>query len=162
MDRLGVAHRALLEHRPGDAVPVVAEVLASGPRGAVQAWAAELAGWTRLVQGDVEGAIAAARSAAPTVEPSSSFRAAVALAQGRQAEGVAVMAWGFAHDTAAPPKSLGAVAVGGTGTAAEVARELVLMGDAGHTGAKVLRDLLAYTGYRDAAAAVDAALTPLA
>ena len=70
------------------------------------------------------------------------------------------MAWGFAHDAVGPPKSLGAVAVGGTGTAAEVAGELVLMGDSGRTGAVVLRDLLSYAGYHDGAAEVDAVLAP--
>jgi hypothetical protein len=111
------------------------------------------------MQGDLAGAEPAARAAAPLVEPSSSLRAAVALAEGRRAEGVAVMAWAFAHDAAGPPKSLGAVAVGGSGCADAVARELVLMGEDGHRGAVLLRDLLAYAGYQQAAAQVDAVLT---
>ena len=92
--------------------------------------------------------------------PSSSLRGAVALADGRRDEGVSVMAWVFAHDEARPPKSLAAVAIGGTGTASAVAHELVLMGDEGHQGAVLLRDLLAYAGYHEAAALVDAVLTP--
>ncbi|HEY6532247.1 MAG TPA: site-2 protease family protein [Acidimicrobiales bacterium] len=159
-DRLGVAHRALLEHRPQEAAPVVAEVLAARPKGAVLTWAAELAGWTRLMDGDVDGAVAAVRSASGAT-PSSSFTGAVALASGQRAEGVAVMAWAFANDEVGPPKSLGAVAVGGTGTATDVARELLLLGESGRNGAVVLRDLLAYAGYRDAVAAVDAVLAPL-
>jgi Zn-dependent protease len=160
-DRLAVAHRALLEHRPGEAEPIAAEVLAARPKGPVRAWAAELAGWARLMGGDVDGAMPAVQAAAPGVVPSSSFTAAVALASGRRTEAVAVMAWAFANDEVGPPKSLGALAVGGTGTATDVARELVLMGESGRTGAVVLRDLLAYAGYRDAAASVDAVLAPL-
>ncbi len=124
------------------------------------AWAAELLGWAHLMGGDVAGAEPAARTAAPLLEPSASLRGAVALASGRRQEGIAVMAWAFAHDDAGPPKSLGAVAVGGTGTAAAVAHELLLMGDDGHRGAVLLRDLLAYAGYHSAATEVDAVLTP--
>jgi hypothetical protein len=159
-DRLGVAHRALLEHRPVDAAPIVADVLGRHPKGPVLAWAAELAGWVRLMQGDAPGALGAVRAAGAAAVPSSSFAAAVALADGHRAEGVAVMAWAFAHDVVGPPKSLGAVAVGGTGTAPDVVRELLLLGDSGRTGAVVLRDLLAYAGYPGAAADVDAALAP--
>ena len=63
-------------------------------------------GWAHLMQGDVDGAVPAALAAAPLLTPSSSLRAAVALADGRRSEGVAVMAWAFAHDEAGPPKSL--------------------------------------------------------
>lgn len=157
-DRLDAAHRALLAHQPAEAQQLVRAVLGRRPSGPVLAWAAELLGWSVLMGGDVAGAEPAARAAAPLVEPSSSFRAAVALASGRHDEGVAVMSWAFAHDAAGPPKSLGAVAVGGTGTATAVARELVLLGDDGRKGAAVLRDLLAYAGYRDAAAEVVAVL----
>jgi hypothetical protein len=138
---------------------VAEEVLGKRPQGPALAWAAELLGWSHLMQGDLAGAESAARTAAPLVEPSSSLKGAVALAEGRTAEGVAVMAWAFAHGSAGPPKSLGAVAVGGSGAADAVARELVLMGDEGHRGAVLLRDLLAYAGYQLAAAQVDAVLT---
>ena len=158
-DRLGAAHRALLEHRPDEARTVAEQVLGKRPQGPVLAWAAELLGWARLMQGDVQGAEAAAQAAAPLVTPSSSLRGAVALAAGRRQEGVAVLAWAFAHDDAGPPKSLAAVAVGGTGTAADVAHELVLMGDEGRRGAVLLRDLLSYAGYHAAAADVEAVLT---
>jgi hypothetical protein len=114
------------------------------------------------MQGDVEGAEPAARAAAPLVTPSSSLTGAVALASGRREEGVAVLAWALAHDEAGPPKSLAAVAVGGTGTASEVAHELVLMGEEGRRGAVLLRDLLAYAGYRGAARQVEAVLAPQA
>ena len=157
-DRLAVAHRALLEHRPDEARVVAEEVLAGRPQGPVLGWAAELLGWAHLMQGDLDGAEPAAVTAAPLVTPSSSLRAAVALASGRRQEGVAVMAWAFAHDEAGPPKSLAAVAVGGTGTAGAVTRELVLMGEDGQRGAVLLRDLLAYAGYQGAAAEVDAVL----
>lgn len=160
VDRLAVAHRALLEHRPDDARPIAEEVLRKRPQGSTLSWAAELLGWAHLMQGDVAGAEPAAAAAAPLVVPSSSLRGAVALAEGRRAEGVSIMAWVFARDEARPPKSLAAVAVGGTGTADAVARELVLMGDEGQQGAVLLRDLLAYAGYHDAAAAVDAVLAP--
>lgn len=157
-DRLDAAHRALLAHRPAEARTVATEVLARRPQGGVLAWAAELLGWSVLMGGDVAGAEPAARAAAPLVEPSASFRAAIALAAGRRDEGVAVMAWAFAHDPPGPPKSLGAVAVGGTGSATAVASELVLLGDEGRAGAEVLRDLLDYAGYAPAAAEVSAVL----
>jgi Zn-dependent protease len=159
-DRLAVAHRALLAHRADEARGVVEDVLRRRPTGAARAWAAELLGWSRLMQGDLTGAEAAVAATAPGATPSWSLRAAAALAVGRRAEGVAVMAWAFAHDPAGPPKSLGALAVGGTGTAGDVARELVLMGEEGRSGAVVLRDLLVYAGYHDGAAQVDAVLAP--
>jgi Zn-dependent protease len=158
-DRLTVAHRALLEHRPAEARTVAEEVLGKRPQGPVLAWAAELLGWAHLMQGDLSGAEPAMRAAAPMVEPSSSLKAAIALAEGRRSEGVAVMAWAIAHEQAGPPKSLGAVAVGGSGAAEPVARELVLMGDEGRRGAVLLRDLLAYAGYGTEAAQVDVVLT---
>jgi Zn-dependent protease len=160
IDRLAVAHRALLEHRPDEARAVAEEVLRKRPQGSVLSWAAELLGWAHLMQGDVQGAEPASAAAAPLIIPSSSLRGAVALADGRRAEGISVMAWVFAHDEARPPKSLAAVAIGGTGTAVAVAQELVLMGDEGHQGAVLLRDLLAYAGYHAAAAEVEAVLTP--
>ena len=159
-DRLGDAHRALLHHRPDEARAVAEEVLARRPQGPVLAWAAELLGWAHLMQGDVQGAEAAARGAAPLAAPSSSLRGAIALAAGRRDEGVAVLAWAFAHDDAGPPKSLAAVAVGGTATATAVAHELVLMGEDGRRAAVLLRDLLAYAGYQGGVAQVEAVLTP--
>ena len=157
-DRLADAHRALLEHRPDDAEAVVAEGLRQRPQGPVREWAAELRGWCRVMVGDVGGVDEAVSATAAGVAPSACLRAATALAAGRTAEGVAIMAWAFAHEPVGPPKSLGAVAVGGTGTAPAVAAELVLLGEDGRTGAVVLRDLLAHVGYRDAAAEVGRAL----
>jgi len=157
-DRLDVAHRALLRHQPAEARTVAEEVLARRPQDRVLSWAAELLGWAHLMAGDVAGAEAATRAAAPLSEPSACLLAAVALADGRRDEGVAVMAWAFAHEDAGPPKSLGAVAVGGSGTATSVARELVLLGEEGRRGAALLRDLLEYAGYGPASAEVEAVL----
>jgi len=162
VDRLTVAHRALLEHRPDDARTIAEEVLRARPQGSTLAWAAELSGWAHLMQGDVAGAEPAAVAAAPLATPSSSLRGAIALAAGRRSEGVSILAWVFARDEARPPMSLAALAVGGTGAADAVARELVLMGDEGREGAVLMRDLLAYAGYHQAAAQVEAVLTPQA
>ena len=121
-------------------------------------WAAELRGWARLMAGDRTGVEGSMAEVVATATPSTSLRAAVALAEGRTDEGVAVMAWAFAHDPVGPPKSMGAVAVGGTGTATSVGRELVLLGEDGRAGAVLLRDLLAHVGYGAQAAEVDRVL----
>jgi Zn-dependent protease len=157
-DRLAAAHRALLDHRPEDADAIVDDVLRQRPQGAVREWAAELRGWARLMAGDRTGVEGSMAEVVATATPSTSLRAAVALAEGRTDEGVAVMAWAFAHDPVGPPKSMGAVAVGGTGTATSVGRELVLLGEDGRAGAVLLRDLLAHVGYGAQAAEVDRVL----
>ena len=157
-DRLAGAHRALLEHRPNDARTAVEDILQRRPAEPIRAWATEMLAWAYLMQGDIAGAEAVEREATTSGAVSSSLRGAIALAAGQRAMGLAIVAWAFAHDPPGPPKSLAAVAVGGTGTATEVARELVLMGAEGEAGAVVLRDLLVYAGYRDAAGDVDAVL----
>ena len=157
-DGLAGAHRALLAHEPAEAQRVLDRVVARRPSGAVRAWAAELTAWTHLWEGDVVGAETAAREVDQSVALSSSFRGARALAEGRTSEGVSVMAWALVNDPAAPPKSLGAVAVAGTGTTRAVVQELVLLGEPGRQAAVVLRDLMAYTGYADPAAEVDLVL----
>ncbi len=86
------------------------------------------------------------------------MRAAGALVAGRRAEGVALAAWTFAHDTPAPPKSLLAVVVADADAAGAVASELALMGEPGRRGGELLRDLLVHLGRATAAAEVSATI----
>lgn len=152
VERLESAQRALLAHRPGDAATLVDGVLASRPSGPTLRWAAELAGWSRLWQGDLPGASVITERYAHAGAPSASYRAAEALAAGRIDEGVAVMAWAFLHDENAPAKSLGAVAAAGVDQAEAVARELLVVGgDAGVESTRLLATLLDHTGYHDTA-----------
>ena len=154
-DQLAAAHRALLEHRPAEAEQVATAVLAKRPSGATLQWASELLGWARLWQGDLAGAEQVVARFAHAGGASGSFRGAQALAAGRTAEGVAVLAWAFANEPPGPSKSLGAVAAAGSGQAEAVARELLLLDDgAGVEPARLLQGLLAYAGYHDAAASV--------
>ena len=85
------------------------------PSGATLRWASELLGWSRLWQGDRAGAEGAVQRYAHAGPPSGSFRAAQALAEGRTAEGVAVMTWAFANEPPGPSQVLGAIAIAGTG-----------------------------------------------
>lgn len=151
---LQTAHRALLSHDAAGAEQVVRRVLAKRPSGPTLQWASELLGWCRLWQGDVAGADEAIARFAHAGGPSSSFRAARALAAGQVTEGVTTMAWAFVHDPAGPAKSLGAVAAAGSGQAPAVARELILLGTEGTAAAELFQHLLSHAGYRDDAAEV--------
>lgn len=161
---LADAQRLLLAHRPVEAEAAARAVLARRPSGLNGRWAHELLAWARLWQGDLDGAQAAVAApatpragtapGAPLPGPSGSFRAAMALAAGRTGEGVATMAWAFVHDPPGPAKSLGAVAAAGSGQAAAVARELVLLGPDGLAAARLLGQLLDHTGYHADAAAI--------
>ncbi|MEJ5254458.1 MAG: site-2 protease family protein [Acidimicrobiales bacterium] len=159
--KLHHAHRWLLAGRPREAEQVAAEVLAARPSGATLAWAAELCAWARLWRGDLAGADEVLRRYAHACGPSHCFRGAAALADGRTAEGVALLAWALANEPAGPAKSLGALAAGGSGQAVAVARELLLLGPAGVEAAELLGQLLDHVGYRDDAAAVGALLGDL-
>ena len=69
------------------------------------------------------------------------------------------MAWGFAHDRSGRRRAWLPWPWGARARRRHVARELVLMGEDGSRGAVLLRDLLAYAGYQQAAAEVEAVLT---
>ena len=154
-DELTYGHRALIEHRPGDAQRVAEAVLAKRPSGDTLRWASELLAWSRLWQGDLAGADAAMARFAHAGAPSASFRAAQALAAGRLAEGVAVMAWAFANEPPGPTQVLGAIAIAGTGQSAALTDELLrLEGTTGVAAAVLFHRLLEYAGYRDEAAVV--------
>ena len=64
--------------------------------------------WSRLWQGDLAGAEQAVQRYAHAGQPSSSFRAAQALAAGRTDEGVTLLAWALVNEPAGPAKSLAA------------------------------------------------------
>lgn len=159
-DELHDAHRLLLAHRPAEAEARVRRVLERRPSGEALRWSSELLGWTRLWQGDLAGAEQAVTRYAHAGLPSASFRGAQALAAGRVPEGVALLAWALANEPPGPAKSLGAVAAAGSGQALAVAHEVVLLGDRGPEGVRLLAQLLDYAGYRPEAAAVGGLLTP--
>lgn len=157
-ERLGEAHRLLLARRGSEAEVVAREVLARRPSGETLALAAELVGWARLWQGDPAGARAAVDRVAHAGSPSRWFDAAEALARGRTAEGVGVLAWAFAHEPSAPFAALGALAAVDAGRAGDVARELVLIGSHGPEAARRFEALLDALGCREAARDVARAL----
>jgi Zn-dependent protease len=158
-DELHFALRALVEHRPTDAQAVAERVLAARPSGETLRWASELLGWARLWQGDRGGAEGAVQRFAHAGAPSASFRAAQALADGRIAEGVAVMTWAFANDPPGPAQLLGAVAIAGTGQTEPFTSELLrLDGGDGPGAAALFRGLLEYAGYQREVGQVSALL----
>jgi hypothetical protein len=150
--RLHDALRLLLAGRDVEAEVVAREVLACRPSGETLASAAELAGWARLRQGDPAGARAVVDRAAHVGAPSRFFEAADALATGRVAEGVAVLAWAFAHESGEPSggpgplAALGAQAAADAGQAVAVARELALVGPGGPEAARAFAALLDAVG----------------
>jgi hypothetical protein len=148
------AHRLLLAHQPVEAERVARTVLAARPSGDVLRWASELLAWSRLWQGDGAGAQHAVERFGHAGAPSSSFRAAEALAAGRVDEGVTLLAWSMANEPPGPAKSLGAVAAAGSGQALAVGRELLLMGEQGEEATRLFAQLLQYAGYGSEAAAV--------
>ncbi|MGZ4692135.1 MAG: site-2 protease family protein [Acidimicrobiales bacterium] len=158
-DELQFGQRALIEHRPADAQLVAERVLAQRPSGPTLRWASELLGWARLWQGDRAGAEGAVQRYAHAGAPSGSFRAAQALADGRTAEGVAVMTWAFANEPPGPSQVLGAIAIAGTGQSEAFTSELLrLDGGAGVQAAVLFHGLLDYAGYDREAAQVAAML----
>lgn len=147
-ERLETAQRALLHHMPDEAAIIVDEVLGKKPSGATLRWAAEMAGWVRLWQGDLSGAAAVVDRYAHAGKPSTTFVAAEALAAGRIDEGVAVMAWAFINDPTGPAKILGAVAAAGINRADAVAREMMATGgNEGVEATRLFAALLNYAGY---------------
>lgn len=158
-DELQFGQRALIEHRPADAQVVAERVLAQRPSGETLRWSSELLGWARLWQGDRAGAEGAVQRYAHAGPPSGSFRAAQALAEGRTAEGVAVMTWAFANEPPGPSQALGAIAIAGTGQSAAFTQELLrLDGGTGVKAAVLFHGLLDYAGYDREAAEVAALL----
>ncbi len=158
-DELQFGQRALIEHRPADAQVVAERVLAQRPSGDTLRRSSELLGWARLWQGDRAGAEGAVQRYAHAGPPSGSFRAAQALADGRTAEGVAVMTWAFANEAPGPSQVLGAIAIAGTGQSTAFTQELLrLDGGSGVKAAVLFHGLLDYAGYDREAAEVAALL----
>jgi len=147
-------HRLLLGHRPAEAEAAAREVLAKRPSADVLRWASELLAWSLLWQGDVNGAEQAVLRYAHAGQPSSSFRAAQALASARTNEGVTMLAWALANEPAGPAKSLAAVAAAGSGQALAVSHELLLLGPPGARANDLFAQLLDYAGYQADATAV--------
>jgi Zn-dependent protease len=148
------AHRLLLAHRPAEAERMATGVLAKRPSGDVLRWASEVLAWSRLWQGDLAGADHAVQRYQHAGQPSSSFRAAQALAAGRTNEGVTLLAWAMANEPAGPAKSLAAVAAAGSGQSMAVAHELRLLGAPGAEALRLFSQLLGYAGYHTDAEAV--------
>lgn len=154
------AHRRLLAHQPREAEAAVTAVLGRRPSGETLRWASELLAWARLWQGDGAGAELAVQRYAHAGQPSASFRGAQALAAGRAAEGVALVAWALVHEPPGPAKSLAAVAAAGSGQALAVGRELALLGEDGAAALRLFVHLLDYAGYDDDASAVGGLVAP--
>ncbi len=147
-DEMFHAQQALVEHRPADAEQIARSVLARRPSGPTLRTASELLGWSRLWQGDQEGAEQAVTRYAHAGAPSGSFRGAQALAAGRLVEGVSIMTWAFANEPPGPFQIFGAIAVGGTGQTRPLTTELLrLDGTAGVRAAVRFRQMLEYAGY---------------
>jgi Zn-dependent protease len=175
LDQLDTAHRALLDGDLAAADEVLARVAGARSNGPVRVWCDELLGWRQVLAVDPEDPAAATGPhaeaspvppPAPAPAPSSSsasrtpatvstaLGAARALAAGRRDEGIALAAWVFAREEAAPPKSLLAAMLARWDVAGAVASELALLGAEGRAGAELLRDLLVHLGCWAAAAEV--------
>ncbi|MCU0311604.1 MAG: site-2 protease family protein [Acidimicrobiales bacterium] len=160
-DVLDRAHRSLLAGHLDDADAGLALVAADRPTGPNRARLDELRRWSAVFHHGVAGSTPAPPGlspAAPAASGSTAVRAAETLAAGRRDEGVAMAAWAFANDDAPLAKSLLAAVLAQQGVAGAVATELVLMGDEGRAGARLLCELLRHLGRDGAAAQVAAAM----
>jgi Zn-dependent protease len=153
--QLSEALRALIKYDPVHAEQLAGHVLAKHPNGPRSSWAIELVAWSRLAQGDPATAHHLVATMPAGGAPSASIRGALALAGGRNAEGVTTLAWAFVHDPVVGAKALAALAVAQSGQVDAVVHELVLMGAPGLQAAGALKDLLAYCGHATDAARVD-------
>ncbi len=159
-DEMAFGYRALMQHEPAQAEQVATSVLAKKPSGPALRQASELLGWARLWQGDQPGSEQAVVRYAHAGPPSTSFRAAQALAGGRLVEGVSLMTWSLTNESPSPSQALGVVAVAGTGQTRPLVVELLrLEGTAGVRAAVGLRSVLEYAGYTREAETVTAMLS---
>jgi Zn-dependent protease len=159
-DEMAFGYRALMQHQPAEAEQVATSVLAKKPSGPALRQASELMGWARLWQGDQPGAEQAVVRYAHAGAPTTSFRAAQALAGGRLVEGVSLMTWSLTNEPASPSQALGVVAVAGTAQTRPLVAELLRMeGTAGVRAAIGLRSVLEYAGYTREAETVASMLT---
>jgi stage IV sporulation protein FB len=147
-DDLADAARALVEFAPGRAQQLSEKVLAGKTDAGRRRVAIELLAWSRLALGDPAGVERLIASLPVDAGPTATLRAALSLAQGRTAEGVAMMAWALANDPDRSAKVLGAMAVAQAGQVDAVARELLLLGEEGRHGGAELRAGLDLTGHR--------------
>lgn len=135
---------ALVAHDGPRAEAAARAGLAARPKGEQLRWAQELVAWSRLAQGDVPGAWAAAGATTPT----SALQGALALAGGRVDQGVALLAWAIAHEPEQRARILAAIAAAQTGQVPAVAHELRLLGSQAPGALALFAQLLAHAGYR--------------
>lgn len=153
MSALGTGQAFVAEH-------LAREVL--GQRGTspqVRAFAAELVGWARLMQGDVAGAQLATGALPGGASPSVPYQAASALAAGARSQGVSLLAWSLVNQPDDPMLRLAVGWVALPEVAGELAHELILQGPGGWHAASRLAATLGAAGHTDAASTVGAMLT---
>jgi Zn-dependent protease len=119
------AWAALMANEPWEAEATARRLLSARPDPDTARAATEVLGWARLFQGDA--GFAAAEVDRQGSDASPAYRAALALAAGRQHEGVAVATWTLAHEQRPEQRALAALAVAWSGVVAPVVDELLLV-----------------------------------